>query len=98
MPLPHCAQPESSVSILVLSTGPYVQLGGLLSQAVVPCYWTAPDQAAQAVTGFGGSVPYTLDTRELPSETPTRTGSKQQRHERHFDSRTKAGRCAQLCY
>lgn len=84
--------------MLVLSTGLYVQLGGLLSQAVVSCYWTAPDQAVQAVTAFGGSVPYTLDTRELPSETPTCTGSKQQRHKRHFDFRTKAGWCAHLCY
>lgn len=53
-------------------------LGGLLRRSAVHCYWTAPEQATQAVPAFGSSVHCTLDIRE-PSEIPLNAGSKQQR-------------------
>jgi len=79
-----------------------------MSWAAVPCcrtgaglsteLFSAPEQAAQASSAFGGSVPNSPDSTKLSSETHTHTSSKQQRQARHYDSGTKDGQWDDLCY
>lgn len=77
-----------------LSIGLYVQLAGRASEKVCSILLSNYPRASNSGSPCFWQL-CALDIRELPSEIPLNTGSKQQNH---CDSRTKAGWCAHLCY